>query len=82
MCRVPPSVLCCRVSDAPQNSHPSPSPHELQQVLEERGAAEVLLHCNVPKERVGRSKEAAGQEGDKGTRLARSHWTLKSCDGV
>ena len=82
MCCVPPSVLSCRVSDRPRNSHPSPSPHELQQVLEQWGAAEVLLHCNVPKERVGRSKEAASQEGDKEMTLARSHWTLKSCDGV
>ena len=43
------------VSDAPRPSQPSPSPHELQQVLEEWGAAEVLLHRNVSKERVGLS---------------------------
>ena len=79
-CTVSPSVLSSRVSDAPSASHPSPSPHELQQVLEEWGALEVFLHCNVPKGTRGRGGEAAGWKGDRGMRLARSRWTLTSCD--
>ena len=42
---------------------PRPSPHELQQVLEQWGAAEVFLHRDVPKGMTSRG-EAASCQGD------------------
>ena len=47
----------------PPSSHPNPSPHELQQVLEERSALEVFLHGDVPAGATGMGEEALGQRG-------------------
>lgn len=61
---------------APPGVWPPPfrlSPHELQQVLEQRSAAEVLLHRDVPKGTTGSGEGASGQRG---TREQASRTTL------